>query len=113
MKPVKLGPMRQRVTLQSFTVSTWDSYGEEQKSWSDVGTYYAEVLTLSGREAVNAKQICAEATHLVRIRWIGPVDPSQQFLWGGRTLHILHVNNVDNRNREYQILCNEVVVPAS
>lgn len=105
--------MRQRVTLQSFTVTGRDAYGEETKSWADVGTYYAEVVTLSGREAVNAQQLRADASHRVRMRWVGPILPDQQFLWDGRTLHILHVNNVDNRNREYQILCREVVVPTS
>lgn len=104
--------MRQRVTLQSGTVTGQDAFGEQQTEATTVGTYWAEVSMLSGREAVNAAQICAEATHKVRMRYVGPILPDQWFLFGGKRLNIKSVDNIDNRNREYLILCQEVVVPS-
>lgn len=113
---MKAGPLRQRVTLQSLTETT-DSYGQRVQSWNTLGTYYAEVRQLSGREAVNAKQVKADTTHLVRMRYIGTlfatpgILPSMRFLFNGIALNILFINNVDNRNREYQILAQETVSP--
>lgn len=104
------GPMRQRVTLQSLTKSK-DSYGQEIEVWANVGTYWAEVVTLSGREAVNAQQIKSEATHRVTMRYVTSIVASQRFLFGSRQLKIEWLNNVAQRNREYVILCSEVQVP--
>lgn len=113
MKPVKIGPMRQRVTLQVLTVSGRDSYGAEIRDWTDLGEYWAEVVTLSGREAVNAQQVQAGATHRVRMRRVREILPDQRFLFRGKTLNILSVDDVEFRGREYRILCQEAVAPAS
>jgi SPP1 family predicted phage head-tail adaptor len=110
------GPKRQRVTIQTLSEAR-DSYGQNIKSWASAGPYWARVKNLSGREAVNAKQIKADTTHLVEMRYIGTLFstpgllPSMRLLFNSRVFNILWVNNVDERNREYQLLCQEFVVP--
>lgn len=106
-----IGPMRQRVTLQTNT-PTKDALNQDVPHWTVVGTYWAEVVTLSGRELENARQLKATVTHRVRTRYVGPISAAQRFLWNGRVLNIEFINNVININREYQILCTETAVPA-
>jgi SPP1 family predicted phage head-tail adaptor len=111
---MKIGPMRQRVTVQTLSESA-DSYGQMIKSWTDAGSFYAEVRNLSGREAVNARQIKPEVTHQVRMRYVGQLFaspgllPSMRLLFGAAQFNILWVNDVDNRHREYRLLVQEIV----
>lgn len=113
----RAGPKRQRVSLQTLSESQ-DSFGQKIPSWTTQGNYWAEVKNLSGREAVNAKQVKADTTHQVTMRYIGALFttpgllPSMRLLYKSRVFNILWVNNVDERNREYQLLCQEYVVPA-
>jgi SPP1 family predicted phage head-tail adaptor len=111
---VKIGPMRQRVTVQTLSEAQ-DSYNQKIQSWTDAGTYWASIKNLSGREAVNAKQIKAESTHLVTMRYVGALFtspgllPSMRLTFNSRIFNILYVNNIDERNREYSLLCQELV----
>lgn len=105
---MKAGRLRQRLELQTAD-ATADDYGDEIPGWTTVGTYSASVSPLTGREAANAQQVKAEVTHKIVMRYVGAIVPTQRFLWGTRVLSILWVRNIDERNREYEIYCQEVV----
>lgn len=105
--------MRWRVQLQSSTAPQ-DTYGQPNPTWSTVGTYWAHIETLSGRELVNALQKKAETTHRVTIRYLGDsttVSPKMRIVYKTRTFNILWINNVGERNRELDCYCEEVVSP--
>ena len=110
---MKAGPLRQRVTIERLR-EVRDGYGQMVQSWVPSGIYWAEIRNLGGREAVNAKQIRAEVTHAVRMRFIGGqfpapgILPSMRLLFGTRTFNLLWVNDVDYRRREYQMLAQEI-----
>lgn len=115
---MRAGPMRQRVTIQTLS-ETADGYGQRIQSWTSSGTFWASVKNLSGREAVNAKQVKADATHQVTMRYVGTLfstpglQPSMRLVFNGRFFNILFVNNIDERNREYQLLTQEIVSATS
>lgn len=111
---MRIGALRQRLTLQSL-VETKDAYGQMVKSWATVATVYGEVRPLQGRELVNAAQIKADLTHLVTMRYIDSLEPgkrtvpSERILFKGRTLNIIDVANVDERDRTLVLHCQELV----
>ncbi|SIO60152.1 phage head-tail adaptor, putative, SPP1 family [Singulisphaera sp. GP187] len=105
MKP---GTLRKRVTLQSATEAP-STDGQMIPTWADVGTYWASIRTPTGREVFNAAQIHATLTHVLEMRYIGPIEPTQRFTFKSRTYDISWINNVDERNREYVIYVTEVV----
>lgn len=113
----RAGPKRQRISVQTLS-EVQDTFGQTIPTWTTQGTYWAEVRNLAGREAVNAKQIKADTTHQVTMRYIGTLFstagllPSMRLLFNTRVFNILWVNNIDERNREYQLLCQEYVIPA-
>jgi SPP1 family predicted phage head-tail adaptor len=110
---MRIGRMRQRVTLQSL-VETTDSYGQRIESWVTQGTYWAFLSSLSGRELVNAQQAKADVTHFLQMRYVGSLLatpgalPSMRILFNGRVFNLSWVNNVDERNKTYEILAQEV-----
>jgi SPP1 family predicted phage head-tail adaptor len=115
---MRAGPLRQRITVQLLEEQT-DAYGQRIPSWKAAGTFWAEVRQLTGREAENAKQRKAEATHLIRMRCVGTlflprgIDSTARFIFWNppyetQIFNLLYVNDVDNRNREYQFTVQEL-----
>jgi SPP1 family predicted phage head-tail adaptor len=104
------GPLRHVVTLQA-PVETKDAVGVVAKDWLTLGHFRANVRTLSGREAMLAKQTVASATIGVTLRHLGmsyPITCQHRILFGDSVLGISNVNNVGNRNRQYELLCEEL-----
>ena len=70
-----------------------------------------EIVTLSGREFEQARQVFATATHRVRMRPNSRVrlTTAHILIFQGRSLNIGHINNVDQVDRELVVLCDEEV----
>jgi SPP1 family predicted phage head-tail adaptor len=116
MKPVRSGRFRQRVQLQQLGPETFDSFSQPIVSWQTIGTYWAYVRPLQGRELVVAKQIKAELTHAVTFRWLGiavVVKPENRLILTDSqgTVHTfgsLEVLNTEFRNRQLDLVCQEI-----
>ena len=103
---MKITGLNQRVTLQSITQT--QSYGEVTDSTTDLATVWAEVLELSGRELVNAKQLNADTTLRVRIRYRTDVDSNCRVVWGSRILELTQPPiNPDGKKVEHVLLCTD------
>lgn len=107
---MQAGQLRRRVTVQQPAQAP-DRYGQLADTWADVGTYWAFVRTPTGREAIIAQQFKAELTHVVTMRYLGsaPLGPNMRLAYKGRIFNVLDVLNVDERNRQYDVHCQEVV----
>lgn len=69
---IRAGQLDQRVTLLApADVADVDTYGHPQGEPASLGTFWAGVRGLAGREAEQARQVRAEATHAVTMRDIG------------------------------------------
>lgn len=115
-----VGRMRWRLKLQAQgdPVETADAYGQPAPTWNDVITLWGEVKPLSGRELFNAQQVQAQVTHQISVRYTGsagPIDETMRFLYTAsspaRIFNITAALNVDERNREYQVLAIEQKQP--
>ena len=114
MRSIRSGKNRQRVELYDIPETTFDSYRQPQQATTLIGTFWAEVRPLSGREALNVKQVWATATHKVSMRWLGSsiaIQPRMKLVItkppGTRTLNILEALNNEERDREWQLTCEE------
>jgi SPP1 family predicted phage head-tail adaptor len=108
MKDPKIGPMRNRVEIQSRTVAQ-DSYGQAVPTWTTLATVAAEVLPLSGREMWQAQQARPQVTHKVTIRFYSGLTAKHRLLFDGATLNIDSVLNPDGRKRFHELICVEQV----
>jgi SPP1 family predicted phage head-tail adaptor len=114
MKKLSAGDLRYRVTLQAPRVPpALDSYGQPVEAWDTLGTYWARIRPLSGREAQVALQTKAEATHAVTMRYLGratPLNPTMQLVFNGRVFGIVQVLNIEEYNWQYELVCQEIQV---
>ena len=105
---MRAGLLRHRVTVQSASASA-DAFGQLAPAWADVGTYWANVQPLSGREAERARQVRADATHVVDMRIPTAITVEHRLRFDGRTLNIVEVRNVDERDRQYRVTAAEAL----
>lgn len=120
-RPLKIGRHRQRVTLLDIPESTTDSFGQPSQAQTTIGTFWADVRPLRGNEMLNARQIWPTATHVVTMRWLGSVikvtpDNPQALVMpqmvlklalDNSYLHVLFADNVEKRNRRWELTCEE------
>lgn len=76
-------------------------------TWSSLDRAWAEVKPLSGTELYKARQATAEVTHQITMRWRAGITPALRIFFNSRYFEILSAINVEERNRELQLLCKE------
>lgn len=104
---VSFGRHVHSVIIQS-PVEVKDAYGEADiTSWVDVATVFASVEPIGGREFFAAGQVQATTTHRVRCRYVAGVVPKYRVLFGSRAFDIDRPINVEERNKELEILATE------
>jgi SPP1 family predicted phage head-tail adaptor len=67
----------------------------------------AGVEPLTGKEYEEAQKLRAETTYRVQTRYFGGIEPDMKILFRNKTLHIVSVINVDERDRELEITAYE------
>lgn len=107
----KIGSRRHRVTISRRTNTTsLDSRGQLSESFATVETKATcSIRRLTGDEGTLARQTFPTATHTVNMRWRDGITSKDKLTFGTRTLHILDVDNVLERNRELVLTVGEEV----
>lgn len=135
---MRIGPLRHRVKIQT-PVITRDDCGGAIETWEDfaapasgvytdpaiagaetdsgttgvlttlTSTFYASIEPLIGREYMAAKQMQADVTHKIRMRYIPGLTTTMRIVFGTRVFEIESILNVQERNRELVIMATEDV----
>lgn len=104
------GKLKHRIELQSPTVGQ-DTSGEHVETFTTMATVKASIEPLSVREQFMAAQEHASATHRIRFRRrqaLAAMDGSWRVKYGIRYFPLAGLPiNVDENNRETQLLCEE------
>lgn len=103
-----IGALRQRVTLQSLSL-TPDTGGGGSAGWTDVATVFAEITPLAGTERSQAERLVSNVSHRVMLRTGISVSAGQRLVWKGVALNIRAVLNLAARDRLLVCLCEEGV----
>lgn len=83
------GRFRERISVQQKSGAT-DAAGVKT-GWAEYCSRRAEVVALSGREGVQARQVQGNVQYLVTIRadaTTKAIDPAMRVIWEGKTLGI-------------------------
>lgn len=105
---MRAGSLRHRVSILHASEGR-GTMGDVTSQWQAIGTCWASVEPLSGRELMLAQQIQAEATIRVRMRYRSDVTHQSRILHNQRTLDVVQVINPAERNEELELLCMEVL----
>lgn len=96
--------LRHRVTIQTATITN------DVEAWADTYTSVpAAVEPLHGKEYWEAQKISAEVTVRITIRYRSGILPTMRVKWGDRIFRINAVLNINERNRELQLMTTEVI----
>ncbi len=105
MNAGKLGKL---ITIQQQS-ATQDEYGAQIVTWSSFGIdRWAQVEPLRGREYFTGKQIQSGIDTRFTIRYIAGITPKMRILYNSLSYDIESIINIDERNRELQIMCSRI-----
>jgi SPP1 family predicted phage head-tail adaptor len=105
---MRAGDLRHRVTIQ-LPVESQNDFGEVITTWQDYKTVWAVVLPLTGREYFASRQVNAEVTVQIQMRYIPGITPKMRVVEGSKVYEIEAVMDVEGKKKELQLLCTEVV----
>ena len=102
------GKLRKLITIQQQS-ATNDEYGAQIISWSSFGIdRWADVEPLQGREYFAGQQFNSKVDTKFILRYVAGVTPKMRILYNSLSYDIESVINVDERNRELQIMCSRI-----
>jgi len=105
---MRIGRLRHRVIIQQVAESQ-DSTGAPLETWGTFAEVWAGVEPLRGREFFASKQIQADVTTRIRIRYLAGVTPKMRVLWGSRVYLIDSVIDPEERHVEMQLMARELL----
>lgn len=103
---LKIGDLRHRITFQ-VPSTTENEIGEEIPVYNDFKTVWASIEPLSGKEYLEANKESNEITHRIRIRYTQGITNDMRIVYKNRVFDIQSIINVNERNKELQIMCIE------
>ena len=109
---IRIGKMKKRITISNFTEAA-DTYGEPVRTWIAVGTRWAEVVPLTAKEFITAKQLASQIDIIFRTRWtpvILLIKPKMKITYNNQDYNIESAINVQNKNRVIEFLCSKIPV---
>lgn len=100
------GKLRHKVSIEEKMEEV--SLGKRgAPTWISLLTRWAAIEPLAGRELEYARQIVADATHEVTMRYIDEITTDMRMEYKGRYFQIHNIANVGERNREMRLICTE------
>lgn len=108
---MRAGRLRKRITIETISATTRNTYGEEIPTWSTYLSAWASIEPLRGREYLDAKAEQAEIETRIRLRGQPgkTVRPSMRVKYGTRIFQIIDVINVAEAGAELNLMCKELV----
>ena len=101
---MRAGRLRHRVVLESRSTAT-NAYNEPVVSWSTVGTYWAAIEPLTGRERFGSGERIAEGDVRIVMRYVGAITEENRITHGGVVYDIKAVVKKNDIDREYELIC--------
>ena len=103
---MRAGRLHKKILIESVS-EVRDSRGETTQTWSTTITTRAAIAPLRGREYFEAHQENREVTHKIIIRYQSGITPKMRINFNGRYFDIESIINVEERNRELNLMCVE------
>ena len=85
---VRAGDLRHRIIIQQPSISQ-NSMGEWVKTWETFCTCWGEILPDTGNTQYSAKQLNAEASGKIRIRYRAGLKPTMRISYQGHIYEVL------------------------
>lgn len=101
---MRAGSLNQCITLEQ-RVEGEDAAGQPYDYWDTVGTVWAAVHPIRGRELIAADAVTSITDVRVILRWRPGLTPAMRIRHGDDTYNIASVIHVRSEKREVELLC--------
>jgi SPP1 family predicted phage head-tail adaptor len=104
---MQAGKLDKRLDIEQ-PISTQDASGSPVVSWLAVGTVWASIEPIKGREALTSNQIIGTMDARIRIRQhplLSTMTPKWRLKYDGVIFNIVSIAHVSLGNREIEIMC--------
>jgi len=105
---MEIGKLNKRITIQAYT-TTENDMGDSISTWVDLGTVWANVTNLHGREYFAAMQVQAEKTVKFTIRCNKNINETMRIIFEGNNYNINFIDNIKYGNKFMEIKALAVV----
>ena len=106
---MRAGSLRNKAELQAIG-STQNEFGEVvQGDYTKLKDVWCMITPIRGSEKFLSNADYAKTTHKIKIRYTSGVNASQRLVWKERIFDIISVMNISERDREIEILAEEVI----
>lgn len=96
---INVARLRRRVLVERPVTQQDPDYGSQQTTgWVPVGTWWAEVLDVIGKEATQDSMRALTRPSRVRMRWTDKVDPTMRLTVDGRVMQIVGIAEIGRRD---------------
>lgn len=102
---MRIGKLRQRVTIERLTITQDPDYGSTIETWTPLGTFAASVEPINGREYFTAHMAASEVTTRIRMRYQAGITSTDRITHGTTVYNVQSVINPDMRNEELVLMC--------
>lgn len=89
--------MDRQITIQEYTVTGYDDYGEGVKDWTNIATVWAEKKQQSARETWQAGKV-VETEMAFKIRYRSGVDETCRVVYNGTNYDITGVREIGRQD---------------
>lgn len=106
----RAGGLEQRVKIEQPARGQDDRGEVTVEAWQHVATVWAEIMPVSGREALLSGEYRAGISTRIRIRWLDGLDASMRVLHGETVYGIDAVLPRTEGRKEIWLMCTDGVV---
>lgn len=107
MAAMKAGKLDKRLDIEQ-PITTQDSAGSPVVSWLAVGTVWASIEPIKGREAMTANQNLAIMDTRIKVRahpLLSSINAKWRVKYNGLIYNIVSVAHIELGNREIELMC--------
>jgi SPP1 family predicted phage head-tail adaptor len=106
---MRAGRLNKKVTIQQVT-ETQDGKGGIIPAWATFAPAWAAIEPLAGKEYLSSKQVNAETSVKIRIRYLANITSKMRVKYGTRIYEIVSPPiDVREGNREIHLMCKEQI----
>lgn len=107
---MRSGKLRHVITIEQPTDGHGATYNEGTLTFADLyANIRAAVIPLTGKELFGQSKVEAGVSHRVEMRYRPDITPKCRVQFKGRTLEIVSIINLEERNKELHLMCWEQV----
>lgn len=104
---MRLGPLRHRVTV-ALRQDVPDSFTSLESIFVDPAPRWADIQPVKGGTWIGSRQIGAEVTHTIRVRYIDGVTSDHEVSEGSRRFRVRRAYNLQERGAWLMMDCEEL-----